>query len=530
MKKDTRIKSLRNKIEDLSKKLKGLILFHPAPVVVDRMCYVIISLVTLLSILAMVNGITTKSLLLDEALFARNVREFPRGYYQQSAPSAPLFYLLSYIIVSIFGNAEWVYRLLPSLSAVAGLGFMIVLLWKQFSKIGAVVATILLATSIPFIEYGANGHPYATDLFCTVLLLYMTHLYLMEPSRIHWLVLMGACIFSIGMSFPAIFMVISIGAVMIIGDLWRHDYTALWQKMKGLIPIAVLISCLGLFIYLPKAGSRDDMTYWAGYFPDNLTPWSFFNWTYMSTSKLLGYLLWNSQGGVIGLFLLLLGTAWFIMKKRYILCAVCWIPLFLSVGAALFQKWPYGPIRVMLFLLPLFVILIGGGIEWIWQFGKSKLIKIFIFLACLVLLIPQSWILTRGFVRIEDSDEAVRSLSIVMKRDIIKGDIFIIYYAAEVHFEYYFKGYWGYGILQPWSNSGNHSAMEDFLESKLKNLEGRFWLFFSHVIENEDEVMIAMAEKWGLLLQSYKYPGCSAYLFRTLDGASTHHEVKIGSH
>lgn len=529
MKKDSKIHTLGNKIEDLSNKLKGLHLFHPAPVVVDRMCYVIIFLVTILSVLAMVNGITTKSLLLDEALFARNIHEFPQGYYQQSAPSAPLFYLFSYIIVSIFGNAEWVYRLLPSLSAVAGLGLMIVLLWKHFSRIVAVMAMILLATSIPFIEYGANGHPYATDFFCTVLLLFITHLYLLKPSRTLWLYWIGACIFSVGMSFPAIFIVISIGALMIIRDVRKHDYTALWQKMKGLIPIAVLISCLGLFIYLPKAGSRDDMTYWAGYFPDNLTPWAFFNWTYMSTNKLLGYLLWNSQGGVIGLFLLLVGTAWLIMKKRYTLCGVCWIPMFLSVGAALFQKWPYGPIRVMLFLLPLFVILIGGGIELIWQSGKSKIVKILILLACLVLLIPQSWILTRGFVRIEDSDEAVRSLSKAMKSEIIKGDIFIIYYASEAHFQYYFKGYWGYGILQPWSNRGNDAAMEDFLESELINKRGRFWLFFSHVIENEDELMVSMAEKWGLLLQSYQYPGCSAFLFRTLDGASNHHQVKIES-
>jgi len=463
--------------------------------------------------MAMANGITVKSLLLDEAFFARNIMEFPEGYNRPSAPSAPLFYLVSYGMVLIFGNGEWVYRLLPLLSAIAGLILMILLLWKHYSRMAATLAIILLATSIPLIEYGGNAHPNATDFFCSALLLFITYHFTLRPSNRLWWLWIVCSIAALGLSLPAVFVVMASSVIFLFRDIWKRQYTQLWQKMKGFIPLGIILFCLVLFVYLQKSGGRDDFPYWVIHFPDNIMPWTVFKWAFANTNALLGYLFWNSEYGLIGLFLILLGTAWFVLKKQYTLCFVCWGPVLLTIGAASLEKWPYGPLRIMLFLLPLFILLIGGGLESIWQSVQSRASKMVVFMACLLLLLPQSWILTRSIAHVEDSKEAMRSLSDAIKDEIMRDDVILVYYGADVQFQYYFPEYLDSAIIEPWSHSGDDYEIEYFVESNIRDIVGRFWLIFSHSQLKEDEFMLSVAEKYGQLLQSFAFPGCSAYLF-----------------
>jgi hypothetical protein len=404
-----------------------------------------------------------------------------------------------------------VLRLLPLLSAIAGLVLMGVFLCKTYSRLSAMIAFILTASSIPLIEYGANAHPYAADFFWAVVLLALGYNYVQRPARKGWYLWIIACFFAIAFSLPALFVIAAFSVVLIAKDLREKSFQAFWDKMKGLIPLAIYIGCLGIFIYLPKAGSRQDMFYWEGNFPGSLLPWTVFKWAFTSTNKLLGYLFFSYQEGLIGLFLLLLGTAWMLKKNRYVLCGMCWGPVLLSVCAAVFQKWPYGPLRVMLFALPFFVVLMASGLELVWESVRSNITR----LACVALLIPQSWILTRGFEHIEDSEEAMRSLSEAVHPDVQKDDVFIVYYAAEVQFQYYFVEYSDRAVIQSWDHRGRPADMKTFLESHIPEGGRRFWLVFSHVVEDEDEAMVSMAEKWARRMKSYEFPGCGAFLFES---------------
>ncbi len=482
---------------------------------IDRVTYVILSIAVILSVLAMINGMHVKSLLLDEAFFARNLQNFPQGYTYQSAPSAPLFYLISYALVSVLGDAEWVLRLFPLITAVAGLLVMLKLVWTYFSRMTAVLTGVLTASSIPLIEYSANAHPYATDFFCSVILLVSALAYLNQPSRRNWWVWIVVAFVSVSLSLPAVFVVV-IFIVLILGrDIRERAFQDLRQKMKGLIPLAVFMIALGVFLYLPKAGSRQDMFYWEGSFPESLLPWTVLKWAFTNTTAMLGYFFWSYQGGLIGLFLILLGTAWLLKKKQAVLCAVCWGPVILSAGAALFQKWPYGPIRVMLFTLPFFAVLVASGLELVKNAVRTKTPRLVVLLAFISLLVPQSWILTRGFQHIADSEEAVRSLSAAVQPDATEDDVFIVYYAAEVQFQYYFSSYLDQAVVQPWTQRGQASEIRDFLESHIPEKGNRFWLIFSHVVGDEDAMMVSIAESSSRLIRSYTYSGCGAYLFES---------------
>jgi len=515
MEKESEKRKLSEEAKDISTRLGDKDILSEHSPFLDRVSYGILSIAVVLSVLAMVNGIHVKSLLLDEAFFARNLQNFPQGYTYQSAPSAPLFYLISYTLVLLLGDAEWVLRLFPLITAVAGLLVMLRLVWKHFSRMTAVLTGILTASSIPLIEYGANAHPYATDFFCSVILLLSALAYLCQPSRNNWWVWIVVAFVSVTLSLPAVFVVVTFAVLLVVRDIQKRSFQDLRQKMTGLIPLALFMIALGVFLYLPKAGSRQDMFYWEGSFPESLLPWTVLKWAFTNTTAMLGYFFWSYQGGLIGLFLILLGTAWLLKKKQAVLCAVCWGPVILSAGVALFQKWPYGPIRVMLFALPFFVMLVASGLELVKDSVKTKVPRLVVLLAFITLLVPQSWILTRGFQHIEDSEEAVRSLSAAVQPDASEDDVFLVYYAAEVQFQYYFSSYMDQAVVQPWTQRGQVEQIRDFLESHIPEKGRRFWLIFSHVVGDEDALMVSMAESSGRLIRSYTYPGCGAYLFES---------------
>ena len=201
-------RSLFTDSEDMNLRQKStrLSLFYPT--IINKLPYVIIFTIFLLSVLAMVNGIAVKSLLYDEATFALHLDELPSSLFSKSAPCAPLFYYSSYFMVSILGKSEWVYRLIPFISAMLGLALMIFFLLKlkYFSKFTSVITIFLLSTSIPLIHYAGNAHPYATDFFCSAALLVTIYQYFQKFSNRYLILYLILSFFCIGISFPALSM------------------------------------------------------------------------------------------------------------------------------------------------------------------------------------------------------------------------------------------------------------------------------------------------------------------------------------
>ncbi len=471
-----------------------------------------IFLIFLLSFLAMINGFTVKSLLLDETFFARNIAAFPEGYYYHSAPSAPLFYLFSYILVSIFGQSEWVYRIIPLVSAVAGFLLFIRFLLNNFSKFIVLNTLFLLATSVPFIQFASNAHPYATDFLCSTILLILTHQYIKNPTISRWIILLIVSIVSICFSFPALFIFTSFCILILIHDITSKEWQELRNKLLTLIPSGLIIFFLLFFFIMKVSQDRQDLSYWEPFFPPSFIPWYFFKWVYFSTNHLLAYLFWNEQSGLIGIFLILLGTSWTISKKKYDLMILCWSPILFSILASSLQKWPYGPIRAMLFSLPFFLVLFASGLEFIWKSIKPTWSKVITVIAFLAILIPQSWTFKKGFEQIKDSEEAIRTLSKTIKPKIMEEDHFIIYYAAAVQFQFYFPEYSDQAIVQSWADAGDSTRLVDFVDSTLFKKKGRFWIIFSHIQGKEDEWMLNAAKKQSQLLESHAFPGCRAFL------------------
>jgi hypothetical protein len=98
--------------------------------------------------------------------------------------SPPLYLFTLFFWVKIFGNAEWIVRLLSAIAGIATLFFAYFLTRKQFNKYIATSFTILLAFSGFAIEYSQEARAYSfLLLFSTILtLLWLNLLKTLEKS------------------------------------------------------------------------------------------------------------------------------------------------------------------------------------------------------------------------------------------------------------------------------------------------------------------------------------------------------------
>lgn len=473
---------------------------------------VLIGLILSAGLLAMVNGIGSRSLLLDEALFVRNVGKFPGGYFISMAPSAPLFYGASYGMAALFGKTEWAFRLIPLVFAFAGTLLLSIYLVRNHSKAPAAASVFLLASSVPLVHFAKNAHPYTADFFCSAVLLLLTLNLIRSFSRKTFFFWLGACALSVLFSFPSLFIVLCSAAVLLFSITSKHDRAALRTGLAGFAGLAVFVLALVVLLYGGQSSDRD-LAYWAGGFPVNLHPLALAKFSLEQTEALLGYLFFNGTGGLAGLFLAAIGAAWFVRGRRTLDAVLCAGPAVLTLAASFAHKWPYGPVRTVLFLSPFFILLIAGGLEWVWKAASGRTQKIIAAGAMVLLLTPQSWVFRQAFVPAGDSEEAVKSLAAIVKPEIKTGDRFLVYYAAEVQFRFYFREYADQAVFQPWSDGGNRDALASFVRKNAGKKDGRFWLVFSHVAGAEDSCMVAEAGTSGNLLSSYSFRGCSAFLF-----------------
>jgi hypothetical protein len=466
----------------------------------------------------MSNGIITESLLHDESLFARNIRVFPHGPKYPGSPTPPLFYYLSYVAVSLLGNAEWVYRLIPLLSAVTGLILISFFLIKNFSKYVAFIGIFLTATSEPIIHFAGNAHPYATDFLCSISFLFLTFNLLQKSSLKLWIFWLISALIFLPLSYSAIFIVTSYGIFMILYDLWKKEKKLLKQRLIGLIPLAIFALLLVFLVFLKqeKISNKLPESICQICFPHSFLPWKFFKWFYTNTIEIFSYLFWYKQGGIIGLFLSISGLAWLINKKQYIICNLCLGPVLFTIIAAVFQKWTYCANRAMIFCFPFFLILIISGMELVWNAVKGKKSKLLIAVALFLISLPHAWTLKQAVIRIDDSYEAVRSLYQTVKPEIAEDDSFLVYYAAKTQFQYYFSEYIDRSVTQPWSHKGNYIKMQEFIEDNIPSKKGRIWLIFSHINETNVEVefMVKITQKYCELMKSFSFSGCKAFLFQ----------------
>ncbi len=321
-----------------------------------------------------------RNLIIDEANIVRNLAE--RNFtgltrplsYEQYAP--PIFLWIEKLASIVFGYSEKAMRVCPLLCGIGTLFVFPSIAKKFISKEVLWLPLGYLATGFIFLKYSAEVKQYMPDAFIALLII-RTALWLdirttPWPRFVLLWILIGSL--AIWASMPSVFILAGVGCYYA----WITLRTKQCTRLLSLILIAAIwIAQFGIYYYtILKAQINSSylqnyhQNYFLFAFPTNADQWAH-NWERIE--DLLGNVGgWTTVAVVSNLIFLLIGFVSLFRKSAegFMLIA---LPIILVLVAAALKQFSLID-RVVLFMLPLWIILIGIGFDWLWSF-KSWISK-----------------------------------------------------------------------------------------------------------------------------------------------------------
>ncbi len=438
-----------------------------------------------------------RSLYHDEALLARNVNELTFSElagvleYHQAAPVGLLW--LTKIVVSILGNHEFAFRVVPLLAGIGSI-FLFHKLLRHFLKPPfSIFALAFFVFNGYHIFYAISFKQYGIDVFIG-LIISIAFLKVFfgqkEENRIDlrqtnidafiWKATILALSSSLLIFFSQPLIFILSGCTLATGIyLFR---TREYKGLQVLIGTSFLWGAAFLLYYFflikPNISNSMLQNFHEPYFMPS-TFWKVDSWSWLMESFLRIY---KNPGDIhfktIGAVIAFVGILWGLVneKEKWLLLL---FPILLAFGASALGK--YSTLgRLILFATPALVIFLVKGLEFIYEKLKdqSRLAQPVIFcLAALLLL--QSFLnsaIHNTFkpARIED----IKTLLGFIENQKKERDVLYVYFAAEPQFGYYKEKYDFKDMeVMLGKNPNAPEWKEDFEQLKGKS---RVWVLMTH--------------------------------------------------
>lgn len=400
-----------------------------------------------------------RCLWLDEAMLALNILE--RDYSEFFRPEtygtklngiiavqvvAPLFMSFQKSIVWIVGNSEMTLRFFPFLCGVLSL-----ILFHQYTGYylktrGRLIALFLFAISNKLIYYSSELKQYSVDVFFVLLILCVTLKILRDRSflLVSVLTILGAV--SIWISHAVLIVLPVTGLVLLFSSL----------RKKGRIRvIAVLcmdiVWCLSMamlyFVALRGGVHSSDMLCWHHelFIPITAGIRACGHWLidrYLHV--LINPLAWSRPGALYLAFwptmLLLIGC---VRLRKGLKGFLLWGPIVVALILSAMKKYPFGG-RMILFLVPIFVVYAAAGMESLLQMVSVKSPRIRIIMSTIIivplLIYPVAYSAYR-FIIPYDRENVREALNMIRSRW-SAGDCMFVSSRAWPAYLYYGRGRW----------------------------------------------------------------------------------------
>ena len=425
-----------------------------------------------------VNAANNRSMWGDEVALALNIVD--RSYlellqpldYAQVAPIG--FLLLTKTFTLIFGNFDWVLRIIPFLSYLLSIPLcFLVSKHLLHSRTIAFLTTAFFSTNTYIIYYSWEAKQYSLDILIALISLYNT-LYFQrtkEKSALIIYCIMG--VFAVWFSHSAIIILFTVG----IYTLYIHFIVKRKRQFISLIPIFFWIFSFFIyyFSFIYNHPSKKIMNaFWQNYFlPYNPFTFDFFFFLYKATGNVLfnfinyhTYFLKevdNSINLTIGVLILLVSfigvcSLWKNKKKNVLF--FIFFPFLTHLFLSYFKFYPFAK-RFFLYSEPFTILLFVCGSITIFNYFQSKIIS----LAYLVLFLPffvNSFLLIQTLPHRHGFKDA---LTYIEKKINEEEDIYLHYW--ENHMKFYKNFY-------PKIKQKNIYFFKD-----IKSLPNKAWLIFN---------------------------------------------------
>ncbi|TGD81278.1 glycosyltransferase family 39 protein [Hymenobacter wooponensis] len=316
-----------------------------------------------------------RSLYLDEANLLRNFTErsflglFRNLDYEQYSP--PLFSVLVKGCLGLFGNNELSVRLVPVLASMLTLGLFFRQTRRWLAPPVAVFALGFMAFGKVFVDYGTVCKQYATDGLAALALIevayYVGRVRFGAREAGVW-VLVG-CV-SIWFSMPSVFVLAGIGLWYLLQAWQRQDWRAIgWVLGTGL----AWLVCFGVY-YMLLLQTNVESDYLQQYhremflaFPPRSAE------DVQLLLKQLGELINKTVGKTalaagLAIICFPLGLSQLLRRQHFLACVLL-LPIAACLAASALHYYSLMS-RLVLFMLPLLLLVLGYGAQWLGQRHK----------------------------------------------------------------------------------------------------------------------------------------------------------------
>jgi hypothetical protein len=472
----------------------------------------------------LVQYLSNRSLWADEAVLALNLVN--RSYlelgqpldYDQAAPFG--FLLIEKFAIQLFGDREYALRLFPLLAGIISLFLFAKLAQWCLFPIGRLIAVALFASLSPLIYYASEVKQYSSDVAITLLLcVLLVPIKQLKLTRIKIIILSFIVAISIWFSHPAIFVLAGMGFTDLI--IWGKSKNKKYLLKKSIIYLSGLTS-FSLFYWFFVRNINNNQTLmnsWKDAFPSSALD---LIWLLDS----LGRFFYNPLGfenllDGVAIFAFAFGCFAYFRRNKAILIYLL-SPLLMTLLAAILHLYPFRS-RLVLFLAPLFILIIAEGASYLLRYKRNRsmmILGILISIALVIFpLLDAGMLLSRPKLK-----EEIKPVISYVKNNQQPGDILYIYQRGIYQFQYYAEKY-GYrhgdyviGVDDLDEYDGKDLSEREWQRYKqdLDNLRGnkRVWLLFSHADKNSENTAIkAYLDRIGQQIDFFGTPGSFVYLY-----------------
>ncbi|NTV28820.1 MAG: hypothetical protein HGA80_01940 [Candidatus Omnitrophica bacterium] len=321
-----------------------------------------------------------RSLWLDEACAAVSVASRSYGEILRHFEVMPefahppmLFMLLERWLIGLFGNNEMALRVFPLFCGVGALVAFFLVTRAFLSRRTLLLAMALFAINDPLVYYSAEIKQYSTDLLVMLGLLWYGEK--LAKEGIGWgkaaiLALAGAVV--LWLSNAMVFMLAAMAAVLVVRAWQRRSAAELLRLATACFVWAVSFAAL-YFLSLGQMVGNDKLkaTWEGALFTGSLFSGQALTW--------LGQVVVDSFRNPLGLAWPILCVGLFLIgacqlvRSNATRAALYLLPVLLALVAGWLGKYPFRG-RVLLFLVPCYLVALSTGVEalaqWFRRFDK----------------------------------------------------------------------------------------------------------------------------------------------------------------
>lgn len=474
--------------------------------------------------------LVNRSLWVDEAVLANLVvnRETHELLLSGSAGAVPPGFLLVSKTLALVSTSEYVLRLLPFIAGIAALVLFVGVARRHLDLVGALAAIALFAVSPFLIYYASEFKHYSTDAAVTVLILLATPSILNSPITPRRAGLLGiAGIVGVFFSLPSIFVLAAVALTRAFAALRARDWSAvgllggvvaIWGVIFG-VPYLMLLRGVATsgyaqgfwghgFMPFPPRSTADLLwlpTALGRIFRDPLGPMDF-RWDLLDRAQIWGGMA-AAVAGAVSMAL-----------RRNALLSVILLALALALLGSALRVYPFGDSRstggrVLVYLIPLFILLIGEGVGRLLS-ARRMVVRVVGGALLFSVLVPP---LVEAMQKVPYGRTEIKPLLGFVREHWQHGDVLFVNYDIKAPFRFYRERF-GFRDSEYVLGACSRRRPVDYLD-QLDALRGRqrVWVLFANeagIVGFPEQLMMTdYLEHVGTRLDDRVATGASLYLF-----------------